>query len=107
MPLCTNCGSYYIRPPCPACEELQVGEPEAPPVIPASARRGAVDEEVPPEQTHPPIVKPVPVDAGASARLVEELKTQVREKNFEIRQLKNVLQKIKADVDKQVGNMED
>jgi len=75
-PICPNCGSYYVRPPCPACADL-AAEVEAPPIVSDSAKSRV---QAPPFKTRPTTLKQMIVeeDAGESgSMLVEDLKRQL------------------------------
>ncbi|MHA2298294.1 MAG: hypothetical protein ACXAEU_17545 [Candidatus Hodarchaeales archaeon] len=111
MPICPNCGSYYVRTPCPACVDLSNEKEEfTQPTVPASAMLHQEEEASEGKDYlvfEKEIIEEERTKIDSKDQLVEDLQKQLAEKDFEIAFLKKSLLKIKEEVDKQVINIKE
>ncbi|MFW9996554.1 MAG: hypothetical protein ACFFD4_31205 [Candidatus Odinarchaeota archaeon] len=103
MPICSTCGAYYIRPPCPACDSEQAEQGKEP----TSRLRGEKKESSQPAaattpKTPGPGYTSVITKIASLAnqieekdRIISELETRIAEQQNRIQALQDEIVKLK------------
>jgi len=100
-PICQTCGSYYVRPPCPACVDLNESYKDKKAIIPSSVRSTG-------DSQHSNVFDKLPDKSESSGESKNQdvifLKMQLKEKDKEIKLLQQSLLRIKEEVERQTSN---
>ena len=100
-PICQTCGSYYVRPPCPACIDLDENYKDKKAIVPTSARLPS-DLQQSAEVTESPAKSESLVES--SSDVITKLKMQLDEKDKEIKLLRQSLLHIREEIERQMPN---
>ena len=98
LPICPHCGSYYVRPPCPACSELLEEERKEQEISTIEKVRERTEKI---EVTEKPSVsdKSPEVDLQTQhEQEIKRLKQKVKEQEIGIKDLKQVIKNIKDEI---------
>jgi len=105
LPICPQCGSYFVRKPCPSCSDKTYDDPYK-----NSGTTTSFSTNVFEKKPIEPIEKILtPTNALTSEKKTKEtemvneikkLKNEINEKEIEIQRLKNIIKSINREVSK-------
>lgn len=105
MPICSQCGSYFVRKPCPSCSDKSYEDPYSKSRTTASTNLSRFKEKV--TEPTPKILTPTNTltieKKTYDAEMVNEikkLKNEINEKEIEIQRLRNIIKSINREVSK-------
>ena len=105
MPICPQCGSYFVREPCPSCSDKSYDEPYHRSGTTASKILNSIKETT--KESTIQIVTPIntlisekKVNDTETIDEIKKLKNEINEKDSEIQRLSNIIKSINREVSK-------